>query len=184
MAGEGKMRTEGREEPRTDPGDPVEPGRAAKRPVGLAIRHDPLGERQTHPGEARQLGGRRPVGVDPLIGPQGAGQGEDAVPVGDGRAGREGGEKLDLARRVIRPGRPPADALAHEPQREQQDERATLGGGHGTSYRGGPGRLGTGLCETERRYFPSLRISATATSPTIPRLAALTLSMVSSLVCQ
>ena len=32
-------------------------------------------------------------------------------------------------------------------------------------------------------YFPSLRTSSTATSPTIWRLAPLTLSMVSSLVC-
>ena len=124
------MGAQGGEEPRADARHPVQAGRAAEWAVGLAIRHDLLGERETDPGEPGQLGGGRPVGIDPLPRPQRAAQGEDAVAVGGRRLGRQGGEELDLAGGFTGPGEPPADTLAHEPQREQQQQRAALGGGH------------------------------------------------------
>jgi hypothetical protein len=98
--------------------------------MGLAIRHDLLGERETHPGQPGQLRGGRPVGVDPLAGAERTAQGEDAVAVCLGRLGRQGGEELDFARRVTRAGDPPADRLTDQPEREQEDESAALGGGH------------------------------------------------------
>ncbi len=61
------MRTEGGKQPRTHAGHTVESVGAAERPVGLAIRHDPLGERQTHSGQTCELLGPRPVGIDALI---------------------------------------------------------------------------------------------------------------------
>jgi hypothetical protein len=50
--------------------------------VGLAIRHDPLGERQTHPGKPRELLGAGLVGIDPLVRAERAGKCQDAVAMG------------------------------------------------------------------------------------------------------
>jgi hypothetical protein len=61
------MWAEGGEQPRTHAGHTVEPVGAAERPVGLAIRHNPLGERQTHSGQTCELLRPRPVRIDALI---------------------------------------------------------------------------------------------------------------------
>ncbi|HEX2636710.1 MAG TPA: hypothetical protein VHL81_06250 [Gemmatimonadales bacterium] len=61
------MRAQGGEQPRTHAGHTVEPVEAAEWPVGLAIRHDPLGERQTYSGQTRELLRARPVRIDALI---------------------------------------------------------------------------------------------------------------------
>jgi hypothetical protein len=135
-AGEGKVGAKGGQEPRAHAGDPIEPARPSEWPVGLAIRHDPLGERQTHPGEAGQLGSRGPVGIDPLVRAKRAGQGQEAVTVGGRRARRKRAKELHLAGRVARAGEPPAHPLADEPEREQQQQRTTLGGGHRTMVAG------------------------------------------------
>ncbi len=61
------MRAQGGEQTRAHTGDTVEAVRPAKGPVGLAIRHDSLGERQTHPWQTRELLRARPIGIDALI---------------------------------------------------------------------------------------------------------------------
>ena len=189
------------------PGTRSSPDGAPERTPGLAIRHDSLGERETDPGEPGQLGRRGPVGVDPLIGAEGAGQGEDAVAVGGWRARRQRGQQLDLAGRLVRSREPPADALADEPEREQQDQRTALGGGHAGMVgerelrRGGKPRTARGLKRrsgVHRREATAFRApaspparptpppSAPAPPPRRPRSAgspALTLSIVSSFVC-
>ena len=64
------MRADGGEEARADAAYPVEAGRPAERPMSLAIRDDPLGERKTYAGESGQLFGASPVGIDALVGPE------------------------------------------------------------------------------------------------------------------
>lgn len=182
------MRAQGREQPRPDTGDPIEPGRTPEWPVGLAIRHDPLGERQTYPGQPRQVGGGGSIGVDSLGGAEGPQERPNAIPMGGRRARRKGGEQLHITRRLTRSGQPPAHTLADEPQGQQEQQCTTFRGGHarrvvGLACGGGiaPARA---WAKNGGVYFSSRRTSATATSPTICRLAALTLSIVSSWVCQ
>jgi hypothetical protein len=122
------VRADGRQQSGADAGHPVEPIERAERAPGFAIRDDGLGQRQADAREACELAGGGPVGVDPLIRAEGAGQREDAVPVGQRRLGWKCGEKLDLSRRLSRAGDPPADALAGKPKGHQEQERAALGG--------------------------------------------------------
>ena len=121
------MRGESREQPRTDAGDPIEAFQGAEGPLGFSVSHDGFGQRETHPGEAGQLGGARAIGIDSLARLQGASPGENAVTVGQRGLRWQGGEKLDLARRLAGPGDPPPNTLAGQAQREEQQEGAALG---------------------------------------------------------
>ena len=122
------MRADGGQESGADTRHLVELLESPERPPGLAIGYDGLGKRQTHAREAGELARCGPVGVYPLTRAEGAGEREDAVPVGQRRLGWECGEKLDLSRRLSRPGDPPAYPLAGEPEGQQEQERAALGG--------------------------------------------------------
>jgi hypothetical protein len=46
------------------------------------------------------------------------------------RLGRELSQQLEIAGGVAGAAEPPADALAHQAQGKEQNERSTLGGGH------------------------------------------------------
>jgi hypothetical protein len=122
------VRADGGQEPGADTGHSIELLQPPERPPGLAIGYDGLGKRRTHAGEAGELARRGPVDVDPLTPAKGAGEREDAVPVSQGRLGREGREKLDLPRRLARTRDPPPHALAGEPQGHEEEEGAALGG--------------------------------------------------------
>lgn len=122
------MWTDGGQQPGADPGHPVEPGQAPERTPGLAIRHDPLGQSETYPGQPGQLLSAGPVGVDPLARAQWPGARQNAVPVRSRGSWRKRGQELHLSRRSARAPEPPANALTQEPEREKQDERAALGG--------------------------------------------------------
>jgi hypothetical protein len=122
------VRADGGQESGADAGHPVEPIECAERSAGLAIRDDGLAQRQTDTREAGQLAGGGQVGVYPLTRAQGAGKGEDAVPVRHRRLGWERGEKLDLSRRLSGTRDPPPHALAGETEGQQQQERAALDG--------------------------------------------------------
>jgi hypothetical protein len=124
------VRADDLEEPGADPRHPIEAVQATERTPGLAIRHDLLGERETYAGQAGEVGRGGQVGVDPLGRAQGTGSSQDAVSVCRGRAGWKRGEELDLTRCVAGPHGPPAHSLPEQPQRQEQQERATLGGRH------------------------------------------------------
>jgi hypothetical protein len=78
------MGPESGQQARPNAGNPIQSGRGAEQTPGLAIRHDLLGERETDPGKARQLGGAGLVGVDPLGRAERPAQRPDAVPMGRG----------------------------------------------------------------------------------------------------
>lgn len=122
------MRTDGGQESRPDTGHPVQPIERPERPPRFAIGDDGLGKRRAHAREAGELAGGGPVNVYPLIGTQGTGEGEHAVPVRQRRLGGKGGEKLDLTGRLAGLGGPPAHTLAGEPEGQQKQEGAALGG--------------------------------------------------------
>jgi hypothetical protein len=58
-----------------------------------------------------------------------------AVTLGQGRAGREGGEELDLTGRLPRPGSKMAYGVTGHRQPQEKQQGATFRGRHGTTVR-------------------------------------------------
>jgi hypothetical protein len=122
------VRTDRGQQSGADAGHPVERLESPERPPGLAVRHDGLGQRQTHAWKAGELAGGGPVGVYPLAGAERTGQRQYAITMSQRGPGRERRQELDLSRCLSRASDPPAHALAGEPEAEEQQERAPFGG--------------------------------------------------------
>ena len=125
--GAGRWRREARARPRA-------PGRARRPPegtVGLAIRHDFLGERETDPGKPGQLRAPRPGRRRSARRDRAGGRGRGCC-----RDGRLASAAAASARSWTSPGAWPG-RVSHQrtpwptqPERQQQEQRTALGGGH------------------------------------------------------
>ncbi len=73
------MRADGGEKPGPDTRHLVEPLDRSEGTVGLAIGDDGLGKCEADSWKASQLGGRRAVGVDALVGTERPFEGENTV---------------------------------------------------------------------------------------------------------
>jgi len=108
------MGTDHGQESRPDSGNPVQGVEAAEDPAGFPVGDDSLREAHPDARQTSQLHRRRAIGIEPLIGAEGAGERQDAVSMRGRGGGRKGGEELHLARGFAGPVGQPADALAHQ----------------------------------------------------------------------
>ena len=149
--------------------------------MGEAIRHDPPRQARPDPREPGQLLGARLVDVDPLAGPERAGEAPGAVALRGRVAWPDPAQWRYPTRRLAGTAGAPACQMSCQSQREQRQD-GPMFGAHAPmlTRRRIPGE--SNPCAPG--HFPASRTSAVATSPTTWRLAALTLSIVSYGVCQ
>ena len=167
--------------PGPTPGTRSSSSSIAEGAAGLAIGDDGLGKCEADSWKASQLGGRRAVGVDPLVGAERPFEREDAVAM---RAGRSGGR---VARSWTSPGGWPGRVASHltpwpANPNDNNSNSARRSAEDMTEDTGGARTPAAGSSDPARRRRGLLFFltSPTATSPTIWRLADETLSMVSS----
>jgi hypothetical protein len=118
-----------------DPGHPIQPFQAAERPPGIPISNNDLCQREADPGQPSQFGGGRNVGVNLLTGCERPCLVHGTVTLRRRGPVGERGEKLNLTRRLPRAGGEKAHALTCHGQRQQQEQRTTLGREHGRTVR-------------------------------------------------
>ncbi len=192
-AGERHVRGDAPQQSITDPGNAVEAGQGAEGTVARPVLDDPARESRAHAWQPPQLLGSGPVGIDPLPLGQRSGEVRETVAPRESGLAATGPEDGDGAWRRAAGNEGRAGRMSGNRKGEEQQD-GTAFGGH-VAHDGGSrahrrdriaARRGG---KAQRRWAPSyfspaFLITAIATSPTICRLCALTLSSVSSLVCQ
>src|SRR5918998_3108904 len=124
------MRAQGSYETGAYSGNPVKRSHRTKRSMSIPVCDDCLGEGETHPGEAGQVGGRSSVGIETLTWTERPGLLHSAIALRCGRARWQQREQLDLSGRVTRAGNQIPDTLARHGEGDEQEHGSAFGTEH------------------------------------------------------